>query len=163
MENKRRRKGRGGGGGNDFMSKGSYCGICSGVIFLFTMSQISPPPSFRDQIATLLKGFKQMILEQKVRRGETLDEGKGAMGFQCYKLLCKKFFEGDSDKYLFALLFLVLEWNLIARSNNIVDLATNDLEWSDDSLIVYQKNPRLIRRVLICSHPSMCTSIRLNH
>jgi hypothetical protein len=39
-------KGRGEEGDKDLMSKGSYCGICSGVIYLFTMSQISPPPSF---------------------------------------------------------------------------------------------------------------------
>jgi hypothetical protein len=138
-------RGRGEGeeeGGNDFMSKGSYGGIRSGVIFLFTMSQISPPPSFRDRIATLLKGFKRTILEQKVRRGETLDEGKEAMSFQCYKLLCKKFFEGEKDEYLFALLFLVLEWNLIARSDNIVNLAIGDLEWSDDSLIIYLKKSK---------------------
>jgi hypothetical protein len=139
-------KTRGGGGGeegaDDFMSKGSYCSIRSGVIFLFTMSQISPPPSFRDRIATLLKGFKRTILDQKVRRGETLDEGKEAMGFQCYKLLCKKFFEGDKDEYLFALVFLILEWNLIARSDNIVNLAIGDLEWSDDCLIVFLKKSK---------------------
>ena len=28
------------------MSKGSYCGICSGIIYLYTMSNLSPPPLF---------------------------------------------------------------------------------------------------------------------
>ena len=85
------------------MSKGSYCGIRSGVIFLFTMFKTSPPPSFRDRIATLLKGSKRTILNQKVRRGVTLNEWKEAMGFQCYKLLNKKIFEGVKDEYLFVL------------------------------------------------------------
>jgi hypothetical protein len=125
------------------MSKGSYCGICSGVIYLFTMSQISPPPSFCERIATLLTGFKERtILEQKVENGESLDEGKEAMTFQCYKLLCRKFLEGEKDEYMFALLFLVLEWNLIARSDNIVNLAVGDLEWSDDCLIIFLKKSK---------------------
>ena len=91
------------------MSKGTYCGIQLGLFFLFTMCQISPHPSFRERIATLLKGFKRTILEQKVERGESLEEGKEAMSFDCYQLLCRKFIEGEKDEYLFALLFLILE------------------------------------------------------
>jgi hypothetical protein len=53
----------------------------------------------------LLKWFKLTILDQRVSKEETLEEDKEAMCFQCYKLLCKKFFfEGDKDEYLFALL-----------------------------------------------------------
>ena len=32
------------------MSKGTYCGICSGIIYLYTMSNLSPPPSFCEKI-----------------------------------------------------------------------------------------------------------------
>jgi hypothetical protein len=77
-----------------------------------------------------------------VENGESLDEGKEAMSFQCCKLLCRKFLEGEKDEYMFALLFLVLEWNLIARSDNIVNLAVGDLEWSDDCLIIFLKKSK---------------------
>ena len=53
------------------------------------------------------------------------------MTFECYKLLCQKFFEGKNDEYLFSLLFLTLELNLMSRSDNIVNLALSDFEWSD--------------------------------
>ena len=56
-----------------------------------------------------MKGFKQIIVQQKVASGELLEEGKEFMSFVCYKLLCWKFFEGKKDEYLFALLFITLE------------------------------------------------------
>ena len=121
------------------MSKGTYCGICSGIIYLYTMSNLSPLPSFCENMSTLMKGFKRSIVQQKVASGERLEEGKEFMSFVCYKLLCQKFFEGKKDEYLFALLFLTLEWNLIARSDNIVHLSLSDFEWSDDSLVIYFK------------------------
>ena len=73
-------------------------------------------------MSTLLKGFTRTIVGQRVEAGESLEEGKEVMSFECLKLLCKKFFEGQNDEYHFAHLFLLLEWNLIARSDNIVHL-----------------------------------------
>jgi hypothetical protein len=46
-------------------------------------------------MTTLLKGLKQMIVEQRVAAGEALEEGKEAMSFACLKLLCQKFVEGN--------------------------------------------------------------------
>ena len=79
----------------------------------------------------LMKGFKRSIEQQKVASSERLEEGKDFMSFVCYKLLCQKFFKGKKDEYRFALLFLPLEWNLIAKSDNIVNLSLSDFEWSE--------------------------------
>jgi hypothetical protein len=72
-------------------------------------------------MTTLLKGLKRTIqvVEQQVASGEALEEGKDAMSFACLKLLCQKFIEGNKDEYHFTHLFLLLEWNLIARSDNV--------------------------------------------
>ncbi len=126
----------------DYLSKNCYCGIRSGIINLFTMSNSSPPPDFRARMQTLMKGFKRTIVAQKVDNGESLEEGKEAMSFACYELLCRKFFEGEKDEYNFAHVFLTLEWNLIARADNIVNLSVSDLEWSDDSLIIFLKRSK---------------------
>lgn len=69
-------------------------------------------------------------MSDKVEAGESLEEGKDAMSYACYKLLCSKFLEGNKDEYIFVHLFLVLEWNLIVRSDNVVNLAAGDLHWS---------------------------------
>lgn len=122
-----------------YLSKTSYSGIRSSIVYLFTMSNSQPPALFRERMQTLLKGLKRTIIAHAVNTGTSLEEGKDAMSFACYSLLCKKFFEGEKAEYIFAHLFLTLEWNLIARSDNVVNLSVRDLEWRDDSLIVYFK------------------------
>jgi hypothetical protein len=124
------------------LSKNAYSGIRSSVVYLFTMSNTNLPSEFSTRMGTLLKGFKRTIVEQRIAAGETLEEGKEAMSFACYKLLCKKFFQGKKDEYHFAHLFLLLEWNLIARSDNIVGLHMNDFEFLGDSLLVYMKKTK---------------------
>ena len=126
----------------NYLSAHNYSGIRSGISFLFKISHTSFPPNFRDQMSTLLKGINRTVVAQKVESGETLEEGKEAMSFACYNLLCQKFFEGKKNEYIFAHLFLTLEWNLIARSDNIVNLSVGDMEWSDDSLVVYLKKTK---------------------
>jgi hypothetical protein len=37
---------------------------------------------------------------------------------------------------------LLLEWNLIARSDNVSNLHVNDFEFKDDSLLVYLKKSK---------------------
>ena len=129
-------------GDGNYYSQSHYCGSKSGMINLFTMSNSSPPPGFRNRMQTLMKGFKRTIISSKVQRGVSLEEGKEVMSFACYNLLCEKFFEGSKDEYNFAHLFLTLEWNLIARSDNIVNLSVSDLEWNDDALIIYLKRSK---------------------
>lgn len=125
-----------------YLSKTSYSGIRSSIVYLFTMSNSQPPALFRERMQTLLKGLKRTIIAHAVNTGTSLEEGKDAMSFACYSLLCKKFFEGEKAEYIFAHLFLTLEWNLIARSDNVVNLSVRDLEWRDDSLIVYLKRSK---------------------
>jgi len=64
------------------------------------------------------------------------------MSFERLKLLCKKFFEDQNDEYHFVHLFLLLEWNLIARSDNIVHLHVHDFEWESDSLLIFLKRSK---------------------
>ena len=85
-----------------YLCWGSYDNIRSSIIYLFTMSNTSPPPGFRNSMTTLLKGFTRTIVGQRVEAGESLEEGKEVMSFECLKLLCKKFFKGQNDEYHFA-------------------------------------------------------------
>ena len=59
-----------------FLSKNSYSGIHSSIIYMFTMSNTTPPPDFVSRMGTLLKGFKRTIVEQCIAAGEALEEGK---------------------------------------------------------------------------------------
>ena len=59
------------------------------------------------------------------------------MNFDVYKLLCKKLLEMNSDEGVFAHLFLVLEWNLMARAPNCTNLRLGHIEWRNDCLVFF--------------------------
>ncbi len=56
------------------------------------------------------------------------------MGWKVYKLMCSLFLEGNDPEYSFAHYFLMLEWNLMSRSENVVDCHAKNIILTDDSL-----------------------------
>jgi len=56
------------------------------------------------------------------------------MNIEVYKLMCKKLFESGHEDAAFAHFYLVLEWNLMARSNNCEKLRLGHIEWRHDCL-----------------------------
>ena len=125
-----------------FLSINSYTSIRSSIVHLFKMSTHSLPPDFNSAMGQFLQGMKRTIVTHKIEQGESMDEGKDAMSVDCLKLLCKKFAEGENAEYHFGWVFLLLEWNLMARSDNIVQLHMNDLMWKDDAMIMYMKKTK---------------------
>ena len=59
------------------------------------------------------------------------------MPLSVYEKICDILMKGDSDEYLFAHAFLTIEWNLMARADNVVHLSVEHVEWNADSLIFY--------------------------
>ena len=56
------------------------------------------------------------------------------MSWKVYELICNIFLEGDDEEYIFAHAFLTLEWNLMSRSENVVDCHAENLVWTEDAL-----------------------------
>ena len=54
-----------------------------------------------------------------------------------YKRLCEELYNGKGDDHLFAHALLTMEWNLMARSNNCVNMHVQHIQWRSDSLIYY--------------------------
>ena len=59
------------------------------------------------------------------------------MSYEVYKNLCKLLFEGEGDDYAFDHVFLTLEWNLLARSDNCLAMNIHHVQWDNDSLVFY--------------------------
>ena len=57
--------------------------------------------------------------------------------YELYKKLCELLFEGEGDDYAFSHVFLTLEWNVLAQSNNSLDMNANHVHWENDSLVFY--------------------------
>ena len=87
-------------------------------------------------------------MDQKVRKDELWTKERKPWASRVTNFYARKFSRGAKMSICLHLFFLILEWNLIARSDNIVNLAIGDLEWSDDCLIVFfEKSPRRTKRV----------------
>ena len=84
-----------------------------------------------------MSGMKRTVASQKDESGESLDEGKKLMSYEVYKKLCELLFEGEGYDYTFAHVFLTLEWNLLARSNNCLAMNVNHVQWENDRLVFY--------------------------
>jgi len=84
MTTKKRDEGR-------YLGRGSYDNIRSSIIYLFTMSNTSPPPGFQNSMTTLLKGFTHTIVGQRVEAGESLEEGKEVTSFECLSYYARNF------------------------------------------------------------------------
>ena len=88
-------------------------------------------------MATFMKGVKRKVATQKEESGSRAEEGKAVMSFEVYRILCQLLLASDDDESIFGHLFLTLEWNLMARSDNVVHSHTGHLEWRDDCLLYY--------------------------
>jgi len=59
------------------------------------------------------------------------------MSFEVYQAICKIQLTSGTTESIFTHCFLVLEWNLMARADNICFTHINHITWDDDSLVFY--------------------------
>ena len=84
-----------------------------------------------------MSGIQRTIVNDKITRGESLNEGKRPMSFSVYENMCKNLYKGDDDEYLFAHEFLIMEWNLMAGADNCINMHVNHVQWQDDCLLFF--------------------------
>ena len=124
-------------------SKSWFVGHLSALTYLFRTSGFACiPAEMSAKLSLFMKGMRKTIVRDKIDAGESIIEGKKEMSYECLQLLCKLFAEGKNPAYAFAWPFLLLEWNLIARSNSVCMLCMNDIEWRDDSLILFLRKTK---------------------
>ena len=119
------------------LSKASYGGIVSAWMYLINKAGYKMPPEFQKDLTTFQRGMKRKVTSEKVKSGRSLEEGKKPMNFDVYKLMCKKLLQMEKDEGAFAHLFLILEWNLMARASNCLLLHLGHIEWRNDCLVFF--------------------------
>ena len=92
---------------------------------------------FNIELSQFMGRMKRTVASQKSESGESLDEGNKSMNFEVYKKICEFLFEGEGDDYAFAHVFITLEWNLLAQSDNFLAKNVNHVQWENDSLVFY--------------------------
>ena len=120
-----------------FLSKSTYGSVRSALVHMYRSCGAVVPDDFQNDLALFMAGMKRKVAKQKEKNGVRAEEGKAVMPLACYKKLCELMFVSEDDECIFGHTFLTLEWNLMARSDNVVNSHTNHLEWRDDCLLYY--------------------------
>ncbi len=116
------------------LGNASYEQSQSALKHLFRMSKYVMQTNFFDNLKQFTKGIRRHVADKKLLEGDVTMVGKKKMGYDVYKKLCEKFLEEEGEEYIFARAFLTLEWNLMARSEIVVNAHILHVHWDADCL-----------------------------
>ena len=120
-----------------YLGKSSYDGIRSSIMHLYRICDTEMDEMFQKCVGQYIAGMKRVVAKEKKETGQKLCEGKREMPLNVYEKNCEILVSGESDEYLFAHAFLTIECNLMARSDNVVHLSVEHIEWCADCLIFH--------------------------
>lgn len=120
-----------------YLSASMYNGMRSSLVHLLRQMVKKMDKELERLLAQYVKGLKRVVANNKKETGQKLTEGKRHMSKEVYRKLCQILMRGDSDEYIFAHCFLTLEWDLMARADNVTDAMVSHVEWHNDSLVFY--------------------------
>ena len=103
-------------------SNSVYSSIQSALSFLYRQSGFERPAELKNGVSLYCKGSKKLGAELKQKLALKIVEGKYPISKAVYSFLGKKMFQSGKKYYIFVQLFLVLDWNLMKRSENCVNL-----------------------------------------
>ena len=131
-------EGGGVGGGQEdeptqYMSNSVYKTARSAIVYLHKESGTEMCSELRQRLCDFMSGMRRKVASQRKENGVSIMEGKRKMSFQVYEKLCECLLKRKNDE--FAHCFLVLEWNLMARSQNVVDSHVENVYFDNDCLV----------------------------
>lgn len=92
------------------LSDSSYSAIQSAISFLYRQCGLERPNDIKDGLSLYCKGSKRKGRQLKQSLGLAISEGKKVMSREVYSLLAKKMFTSKKKEFIFAHLFLLLDW-----------------------------------------------------
>ena len=117
------------------LSNASYEQSQSALKHLFRMSKYTMSSYFAEQLKQFTQGIRRTVADKKKEQGDNLMIGKKKMDFKVYEQMCKLFLGEEGEEFIFARCFLTLEWNLMARLENVVHAHMFHVTWDNDSLV----------------------------
>ena len=120
-----------------YLSATSYGEVRSSLTHVYRISGKTVDGGFKKELSQSMSGMKIVVAANKRESGASLDEGKKAMNFEVYKRLCEELYTGKGYYHLFAHALFTMEWNLMARSDNCVNMHVQHIQWMSDGLIYF--------------------------
>jgi hypothetical protein len=124
-------------------------GFRSALLYLYKKDLVVIDPTLIARLGQLMSGYKRTISDKKQSGDMKTFEGKHHITFSGYQLLANTLMamgpvsgEGKSGSRInfnimfFSWSFLILQWNLMARSASVASIMLQHLSWENDALIV---------------------------
>jgi hypothetical protein len=118
-------------------------GYKSALIWYYKEKKVDFPTSISQSVETFITGYKKQIADKKLQGVMKTSEGKLPLSFKIYSDICfhlatlkpsgkrSPFNEG-----IFGWTFMILCWNMIARSISVSALMLEHFGWIDDSMTI---------------------------
>ena len=128
-------------------------------------------PLIDQGLETLLKGYRRRVADLKLEGKIAIFEGKQHLTYDGYCLIAAALFKAEPfSAMLFGWPFLVLQWNLIARSATIGGMMMEHIGWEGDSLLISTPKHKADQEGVKCfarhvyanpSNPAICPILAL--
>jgi hypothetical protein len=107
---------------------------------LFRDHKVRMSQDLETELANHYRGLKRTTASSAANGNGVVKTGKSALEFSLYRsfgLQMMKSSTARQHEYIFSHLFMLLCWNLMCRSINVVKVCLNHIEWIEDSLCIY--------------------------
>lgn len=92
---------------------------------------------FEKELASLYKGLKRKVASNIAAGGGKIRVGKDPLAFSLYTYLGLVVLKIGNREAVFARTFMILAWNLMARSANVFEICISHMEWREDALCIF--------------------------
>ena len=125
------------------ISASNMQGYKSALLWYYKENGIVMDPSTNDWIDTFVKGYKKVVADKKSRGVMKLQEGKSALSFQRFNIMCETICSltptGRKFTYqelLFGWAYSTICWNTMGRSHSVAGIMFHHITWKDDCLVI---------------------------
>ena len=109
----------------------------SGLFHLFVAYHVTMPQELEKEVSNHFKGLKRKVASVIAAGGGKIKVGKDPLAFSLYRFLGLILLQLDTCDSIFARTFMIIAWNLMARSANTFDICISHMEWQGDALCIY--------------------------
>jgi hypothetical protein len=143
----------------------------SALVWYYKEHKLIMEPEVNQQLETLLNGYKRRVSDFKLDGKMPVFEGKYHLTFEGYRVLASLLMKSEPfNQMLFGWPYLILQWNLIARTATVSSMMMEHIGWEADALLITtpkhkgdQEGVKCFARHLYAnpSDPSICPVLAL--
>jgi hypothetical protein len=109
----------------------------SALVWYYKEHKFIIQPDVDQELEKLLNGYKRRVSDFKLDGKMPVFEGKYHLTFEGFRVLAARLMESEPfNQMLFGWPFLILQWNLIARTATVSSMMMEHIGWEADALLI---------------------------